>query len=168
MDKITKRTCLALKYLYLNCKESQENEFIKKYRSFDALAYAKEFATINMKTSRRAGHTQAIAELFNDLDGRWMVMSYNLNMGVIVRDRCATVCRKRLKKATQSTLQYDDLHIDFTSTFQLEKGYMNGFELNGFILDGTFGLKSKHTQMIYNTFIPSMMYKPYMFFMFVG
>ena len=163
---IQDRTILALQYLYLNSKETQDMEYVKSFRCQDPLAHAKEFATIKMQTSRRAGHTQAIAELFNHLSDQWIVLSPNLKMSKLINNRCKKCIKPTTKKATILELTYPNLHIFFKSIQQLKNGGLRGYEINGVIIDGTFGLKNKDIKMIYRELLPSMIFET-KYFIFV-
>ncbi len=163
MDKPT-RMSLALNYLYLNCKESQD-ELQPHRNQYSDLSFAKEYCTIQMTSSRRSGHTQAIAQLCNELQGHWIILSHNQKMAELINKRCGTTINQ-VKRQTRTEITSDNLSIAFKSYNNLDS--LRGYDLDGVIVDGAFGLTTTKKDELYRILIPSMRYSKYMFFIFVG
>jgi hypothetical protein len=164
---VYKRTSLALKYLYTNSLEMQGTSASVRLRNIDPLAHAKEYCTIKMTTSRQSGHSYAITNLLNDLDGEWMILSPNLSMSKKLLNSCKENIKRRAIKYVKSQCIYEDMCLYFESSSKNNVDLLKGYELDGVIVDGASFLKKKDITSIYNTFIPHMIDKKYSFFIFV-
>ena len=164
---MVERTNLALQCLYLNCKESQ-NLNRGNFAHSSQLAYAKEICTVKVATSRRSGHSSSIPKFLDHMTGKWLVLSHNLHMATRINTLCFQNINKKIIKATNSSLVLDDLEVIFGSIDQVKSGRLNGYELDGVIFDAASVLNQNKINDTYNNLMPSMIYKKYMFFIFVG
>jgi hypothetical protein len=162
------RTILSLQCLYLNCKESQDLQR-GNFTHSSQLAYAKEYCTIKLASSRGSGHSSAISSFLNHLTGQWLVLGPTQKQSErihgLMRKNNAT---KQCKRVTNSEIEYDDLKVVFGSMGALKNGSLNGYEFDGVIFDGAFGIRPKDLSIIYSQLMASMVYKKYMFFIFIG
>lgn len=172
--KIGDRTYRALKCLYLNAKNLQNEKVIGYLRESQPLAYAKEFCTIKLATARRSGHSSAIARFINDHNNQnWAVISYNQNMSEhnLERVRFDAMDPKSGKsniiKVTKSYVNFADGKTIFTSFGSFDRD-LRGINLDGIIVDCAYMLTKEKTKKLYQTAMPCMARKRYQFFIFVG
>lgn len=168
---IYERTDQSLNNLYLNCKKTQEDEWVKKFRHQDQLAHAKEFGTISMCGPRRSGHTTSIAKLLNNLTGKWVVMDFNLAMSARKIPTFITLLDSHeiIKKTKPNNITAKNINIDFMSIHQINNTRgVELVELDGIIVDCACLIKRKQREELYKTCLPCMQFKDYVFFMFIG
>jgi len=169
-DRIGNRTFKALEYLYLNSKEMQEEEMVRRDRFRDLLSNAKEFSTVKISSSRRAGHTTAIAKfILKHKNENWAVMSLNQNSLKnlylkIERMGDGFICKKssahfKFNGKNAGTIQFMSIH-DFDSQ-------LRGLELDGIIVDCASFMNQSKIELLYRVGIECMRNKPYAFFILV-
>lgn len=169
--KIADRTYLALKYLYLNAKDVQNDTKIKNLHYPHPLSYAKEFCTIRLTTARRGGHSSAIARFINEYyDNQWVLISINQNMSLHNLNKIKLFGNKYIQKMTTSSVEYKNKNKTgktiLTSLGSFERD-MRGLDINGVIVDGACMLSNKAEEKLYNIGMECMRLQPHQFFIFV-
>lgn len=173
--KIADRTYLALKYLYLNSKDMQDEECIQDLKLSQPLAYAKEFCTIKLTTARRSGHSHALARLVNQYyRDDWAIINYNQRLS----NHCYQNIRKYKMekvniyepKSSESKILYMDgctmSETILTTSFCFDKD-LRGIELNGIIVDCACMFSQSKIDSIYDIGMACMKNSKYQFFIFV-
>ena len=166
-NKIGNQTYQALKYLFLNSKDMQD-EAKKLGWERDNLSYAKEFCTIKLTTARRSGHSTAIAKLVNEYhDHKWSLLGYNLAMAERNLNLIRQYDKGFISKATKSYVEFQSGgKVDFMSLQNFENN-LRGIEFDGIIVDCACMMSQNKMERLYDSAIPCMQFRPYMFFIFV-
>jgi hypothetical protein len=169
--KVGDRTYLALKYLYLNAIEVQDEKCIHDLRYSAPLAYAKEFGTIKVTTARRAGHSSAIARFVNEFyDNNWAIISYNQHMSKHNMEYIKEYANPYIKKQTQFRIEYENGKKKGTtimSSFASFERDLRGIDLNGVLVDCACLLSKTTTEVLYQIGLGCMAKNKYAFFIFV-
>ena len=169
--EIADRTYLALKYLYLNAKDLQNENVISYLRKTQPLAYAKEFCTIKLSTARRSGHSSAIARFVNEhYSKNWAIISYNQNMSERNIENVSKNSGNNIYKATKSYIEFtkdkESGKTIFTSFNSFDRD-LRGIELDGIIIDCASMLTKKKIKSLYEVGMSCMARKQYQFFIFI-
>ena len=156
-----------LKVFFLNCKLSQQDNTQRNHCT--PLQYAQEYCTIRMATSRRGGHTSAIASLCKEISGNWIITS----------PFCWGICKEKIGsdniyRITQNSLTCkNDLELSFESIYSITKereiedrGRIEPV-IDGIIVDCGFWLKKNDEKALYKSLIPKMRNEE-RYFIFVG
>jgi len=160
------RTYQSLTNLFINCKKSQDDDFVKKFRIQDQIAHAKEFGTVSMCGPRRSGHTTSIARLLNNFNGSWMVINPNQSLSErSCKIFTSYLISHKITKYTSSYITAKDIDIKFISIGQINQ--LRGVELDGIIVDCASFIKRKQKEELYLNGLPCMHFKDYVFFMFI-
>lgn len=169
--KIADRTYLALKYLYLNTIDVQNQPTVKNLMMTQPLAYAKEFCTIRLTTARSSGHSSAIARFINEYyDHDWALISVNKDMSDQNLQKISKWANPHIKKITQSYVCYDNkgkIGKTILTSFASFDRELRGLELDGIIIDCACMLTQTKTENLYAVGLPCMVRKPHQFFIFV-
>jgi hypothetical protein len=148
----------------------QENYYADLKLSSNRLGFAKEFGTIKMCTSRRAGHSTAIAKLVNEFnDKNWVVISNTCQMLVHLHKlitRCAEQDGNNIKFCTPSHIEFENGSLDLIGIDSADR-YLRGREFDGIIVDCAFWLSQSKIDKLYEVGIPCMQFKPHVIFIFV-
>lgn len=169
--KIADRTYLALKYLYLNTIDVQNNPAIKGLMAVQPLAYAKEFCTVKLTTARSSGHSSAIARFINEFyDKDWILISVNQDMSEQNMQKITKYANPYVKKQTKSQIIYDNKgkggKTILTSFGSFERD-LRGLEADGIIVDCACMLTKTKMEELYKIGLPCMCRRLHQFFIFV-
>jgi len=179
-DKIGNRTYQALKNLYLNSKEMQDETIKLGFRENDQLAFAKEYCTIKLCGPRRSGHSEAIAKFIKEYyAGNWAIITINLHNSEFMRERIRWELQKpnskcnfnpTIYKLTASNITIKNgpdistIHLMSNHTFDYE---LKGLNLTGIIVDCASFLSKSKMEELYRVGMPCMYAHKYQFFIFV-
>tara|TARA_R110000824_G_scaffold148242_3_gene317887 strand:- start:67817 stop:68338 length:522 start_codon:yes stop_codon:yes gene_type:complete len=164
--KIGKRTYKALVALYKNSRDMQRDG-VNRFNGLSDLAYAKEFCTIKMATSRQAGHSTAIAKFVTKHNKKWLILTPNMEMAIRARHNCVNQsCKKIIKMTPTEVLFENEQSITFASVRQIER--LDTY-FDGVILDCAALVSQKQIEEIYTQVLKLMRGKldPEKYFIFV-
>jgi len=180
-DKIGNRTYLALKNLYRNSQEIQDEVNKLDFRGRDGdLAYAKEFATIKLCGPRRSGHSEAIAKFIKEYyQGNWAIITVTLHNTELIREKIRYQLLKPTTKPnknpiatklTQAAITIkdgkDEGIIHLMSMYNFDNA-LRGLNLTGIIVDCASLLSKSKVEELYQVGMPCMKNHRYQFFIFV-
>ena len=161
------RTYSALKALFNNSRDLQKDERIANLRCRDQLSFMKEFCTIKMQSTRRSGHSTAIAKLINEEQRNWAVIAPTLTMNRRIYELTFKY-NSNIKKATLDCINFENNKtVRFLSLNTLDNR-LRGFEFEGIIVDCAFMLSNKQIEKLYKLGETSMRFSREQYFIFVG
>ena len=169
-------TYSALKSLIESCYYSQIRYGSAGHPS--EMGACKEMYTVKMASSRRSGHTTAIARAIPEYFNRALILSHNRCMSDGLKKAFTSIYRELqavpfdtnltpIRIEEQSRLVTEDSEYIFGSTYNLRdfQGYNIRFE--AVVVDASSILTDKEEEDIYRYLLPCMLTYPERFFIFV-
>jgi len=123
----------ALYSLYIASKNMQLEPSSSDFRTRFPDGYSKEWATIQMKGSRRTGNTNAIGELCNHLDMNWLILSNTVNGVKITSQACRKMSKHNVISFHTEEMTTKYLHLFFGSINSVDS--YRDMKLKGIIVD---------------------------------
>ena len=170
-ETIWNNTNQALKLMIENCYLSQVG--IKGHPNINHNNYAKEFCTVRFASSRRSGHSTAIAKIALEYFNKALILSPTLDMSRHLYQYFMSELERQnitAQKITQSKIIITEDHENMYHFGSLEQNInaFRGISLEAIIVDCAFMMSNAKEEKLYKDFIPAMSCFSEGFWIFIG
>jgi hypothetical protein len=188
---IQEKTYQALKNLVLVSSEMQEEMLKNKIYHANQLDFLNEFCTIDLRTSRRGGHSTASARVGYEFFNNVLFLSPNHMMGQNLMRHFADSVNEsgeRIYSSTRNEITVKESNSNKFSTYKFQgyegfaekdrsKGFggntsleckIKGWQFEAIIVDPAFGMKRKQKRALSELFVTRTAYVDKRFLIYVG